>query len=152
MAVNEDGGVLAAQAARLDRGERAGAAELLHAQARHGAQGVSDGRLVALFHLASGDDRDGLRHFVNRLRRVGGCDDDFGRDSGDFELNVERGGSIARECDFASGAAREAARFSFDEVRARRETLEAVRALSVGGRRESKLRALARVERDGRAA
>ena len=78
LAVNEDGRILTAQAARLDGGERAGAAELLHAQAGHGAQSVRDRRLVAVFHLAPAYDREGLRYFVNGLRRVSGCDDDFG--------------------------------------------------------------------------
>ena len=136
--VNEQGRVLAPQAARLDRGERAGAAELLHAQARHGSQRTGDCRLVSVFEFAATDDRDGLRDLVNGLRRVRRGDDDLGRDARDFEPHVERClPAAARDCDLARGAAGEPFGLGLDEVRARREPLEAVRSALVGRRREA---------------
>ena len=76
-AVNQNRGVLVAQAPGPNGRLGAGSAQLLNAQAGNRPQGLDHAGFAPLLHFRPIDHRQGLRHLVCRLRFSGGRDHDF---------------------------------------------------------------------------
>ena len=87
-AVNQNRGVLDAQASGSNGGLGAGSAQLLNAQAGNRPQGLDHAGFSAFLQFRPADDRQGLRHLLCRLWIPGGRDHDFLPSNRQLQHNV----------------------------------------------------------------
>ena len=116
LTVNEDGRVLVSEAARLERSERPGAAELLIAQSCGRSQCFGNGELVTCLNLLPADCANRFGNLLSSLGAACGCDDDLLGNASQLERDVQNQGATRFQLKKLSGRSGETFGFSFDDI------------------------------------